>query len=252
MPKTCPQCQNVAADDAAACPSCGASLSAGATATQVAPPAVSAPAPATAPPAAASAPAGAAAASTGSSIPAYKFDAARWSRADRIIGIATIVLFISLFLSWFSYNLGIGIYHWDALSAHGYLWIVAILSILIIAYLALRAGLGQATDRREHPAHHSLDGGDHRESRARPHRLHLQARGIRRLGSGLVLRCVRGPHRGHSGRGAASCPAAAGEDDWLTRQSGSSRQRRTAASSNPGILAADGSASNATNWRMTS
>ena len=34
-------------------------------------------------------------------MPAYKFDAARWSLADRIAGVATIVLFISLFLSWF-------------------------------------------------------------------------------------------------------------------------------------------------------
>ena len=129
MPKTCPQCQSEAADDASACPSCGASLSAGATATQAAP-AVSAPAPATAP----------AAATAASAVPAYKFDAARWSLADRIAGVATVVLFISLFLSWFGISvIGITVTA-SGVSAHGYLYIVMILCILIVAYLVLRAG----------------------------------------------------------------------------------------------------------------
>ena len=30
-----------------------------------------------------------------------KFDVARWTKVDRIVGIATFVLFISLFLDWF-------------------------------------------------------------------------------------------------------------------------------------------------------
>jgi hypothetical protein len=132
MPQTCPQCQSEAADDATACPSCGASLGSTTTATQAAP-AVSAAGPAAASPAAASS----------SSIPAYKFDAARWSLADRIAGVATFVLFISLFLDWFSYNLGIGIYHWSGLSAHWYLYFVMIVSILLVAYLVLRAGWDQ-------------------------------------------------------------------------------------------------------------
>ena len=73
------------------------------------------PRPATAPPAAAS---------TGSSIPAYKFDAARWSLADRIAGVASIVLFISLFLSWFGISvIGITVTA-SGLTAHGYLYIV--------------------------------------------------------------------------------------------------------------------------------
>jgi hypothetical protein len=131
VPQTCPQCQSQAGDDASACPSCGASLRAPAPAAPAAP-VVTVPAAATA------APAGTA--PSVSAVPAYKFDAARWSLADRIAGVATVVLFISLFLSWFSYNLGIGIYHWNGLSAHGYLYIVMILSILIVAYLVLRAG----------------------------------------------------------------------------------------------------------------
>jgi hypothetical protein len=128
MPQTCPQCGSETADDARTCASCGASLSAGTRATQDAP-SVSAPPPA--------APA---AAPSGSAMPAYKFDAARWSVADRIAGVATIVLFISLFLSWFGISvIGITVTA-SGVSAHGYLYIVMILSILIIAYLVLRAG----------------------------------------------------------------------------------------------------------------
>ena len=136
MPQTCPQCQTEAADDATACPSCGATLGSSSTATQAAP-AVSAPAPAAAAPAAA---APADAAPSASSIPAFKFDAARWSLADRIAGIASVVLFISLFLSWFGITvIGITVTA-SGLSAHGYLYIVMILCILIVAYLVLHAG----------------------------------------------------------------------------------------------------------------
>jgi hypothetical protein len=134
MPQTCPQCQSQVADDAVTCSSCGSSLSASPTSTaaQVTP-TVSAPAPA---PAAAAG----ATASSGSSIPAYKFDAARWSLADRIAGVATVVLFISLFLSWFGITvIGITVTA-SGLSAHGYLYIVMIICILEIAYLVLRAG----------------------------------------------------------------------------------------------------------------
>ncbi len=136
MPQTCPQCQSEAADGVSVCPSCGASLSTGARPTQDAPP-VSAAAPAAPAAPAAAAPA---AAPGASSMPAYKFDAARWSTADRIAGVATVVLFISLFLSWFGINvIGITVTA-SGVSAHGYLYIVMILSILIVAYLVLRAG----------------------------------------------------------------------------------------------------------------
>ena len=108
-------------------------LGAAATATAAPPP----------PPAAPAAPAGAgapAAASAGSTIPAFKFDAARWSLADRIAGVASLVLFISLFLSWFGITvIGITVTA-SGLSAHGWLYVVLILCILILAYLVLRAG----------------------------------------------------------------------------------------------------------------
>ena len=71
--------------------------------------------------------------------PALKFDAARWTRADRIAGIATIVLFICLFLPWFTISFGFGSGSVNGLW-HGWMWLSLILSIVIIAYLVLRAG----------------------------------------------------------------------------------------------------------------
>ena len=70
----------------------------------------------------------------------YKFDAKRWSQNDRIIAFATLVLFISLFLPWF--GAGISIYHVtvDGLW-HGYMYITLIVSLFVMGYLALRAGL---------------------------------------------------------------------------------------------------------------
>jgi hypothetical protein len=128
MPKTCPQCQSQAEDAATFCPSCGASLAPTTPAAGAA-----------SPPPAGGAPAGNPAA-TGSNLPPFSFDAARWSMADRIAGIATVVLFISLFLSWFGITvIGITVTA-SGVSAHGWLYIVMILDILIVAYLVMRAG----------------------------------------------------------------------------------------------------------------
>jgi hypothetical protein len=136
MPQTCPQCQSGTSDDAGFCPNCGAALSGASTTAQAAP----APGAPGAPGAPASPAATVGAAPGASTTPAYKFDAARWSLADRISGVATIVLFISLFLSWFGITvIGITVTA-SGVSAHGYLWLVMIICILIVAYLVLRAG----------------------------------------------------------------------------------------------------------------
>jgi hypothetical protein len=71
-------------------------------------------------------------------IPAFKFNAERWSTADRITGVATIALFIALFLPWFGFNeLGI---NEDGLQAHGFLYLVLFVAIAIVVYLGARAG----------------------------------------------------------------------------------------------------------------
>jgi hypothetical protein len=138
MPKTCPQCQNVATDDANNCPSCGAALNADPTPAQAAPtaaaPGVGAPTQA--------APAGPAVARSGSSLPPFAFDLARLNLADMIAAVASFVLLISLFLSWFGVTV-IGI-HLTAsgTSAHGWLWLVFIICLAILAYMVCIAGWG--------------------------------------------------------------------------------------------------------------
>jgi hypothetical protein len=70
----------------------------------------------------------------------FKFDAKRWSQTDRIVAIATFVLFVSLFLSWF----GAGVYLYNVTVDglwHGYMYITLIVSLAIMGYLALVAGM---------------------------------------------------------------------------------------------------------------
>jgi hypothetical protein len=141
MAQTCPQCQSQASDEANHCPNCGAALStapapapAQAATPQDAPAAVPHPS-STPPPAAAPAGAGASA----PAVPPFKFDVARWSQADRIAGVATVVLFICLFLPWFTISFGFGSGSVNGLW-HGWMWLSLIISIVIVAYLVLLAG----------------------------------------------------------------------------------------------------------------
>jgi hypothetical protein len=91
----------------------------------------------------ASAAATAPAAASGPSVPAYKFNAARWSLADRISGGATVVLFICLFLPWFTVSGSIAGYSFGGSVNglwHGWMYLTLIIAILLVAYLVLRAG----------------------------------------------------------------------------------------------------------------
>jgi hypothetical protein len=122
---TCPNCQTVAAEGSATCPSCGNALGA--------PQATSFSASATPPPAAsyASTPPPAA-----QPRPQVKFDLASIGRTDRLVGGGTLILFIALFLPWFSISFGpLGSASASGLTAHGYLYIVLILALAVIALL---------------------------------------------------------------------------------------------------------------------
>jgi hypothetical protein len=85
---------------------------------------------------------------------AYAFDVARWSQAERITGIATVVLLISLFLPWFTVSVSTAGFgnlvkggtvsaSGSGTDAHGYLWLVFVLGLAIVAFLVLRAGFSQ-------------------------------------------------------------------------------------------------------------
>jgi hypothetical protein len=70
----------------------------------------------------------------------FSFDMKRWSQVERITSIASLVLFISLFLPWFTYNYGYGSVSVDGLW-HGWMYIVFILSLAIVVHFVLKAGM---------------------------------------------------------------------------------------------------------------
>jgi hypothetical protein len=110
---TCPNCQTVTTAGTATCPSCGNALTGAPAMSQTA---------ATPPTAAAK--------------PQIKFDLASVSRIDRIVGGGTLVLFIALFLPWFSVSFGpIGSASASGLTAHGYLYITLIVAIALVAFI---------------------------------------------------------------------------------------------------------------------
>ena len=68
----------------------------------------------------------------------FKFEMNRWTQAERITAIASLVLLISLFLPWFTYKFTLVSYSWSGLSGHGYLWIVLILCLAILVDLVAK------------------------------------------------------------------------------------------------------------------
>ena len=144
----CTECGSDVPDGAIACPSCGTRL----TIQGPVRPAQSASPAGTAGPAASSAgtagPAASPAGTDGPAAshagqvtgPAFRFDPNRWTAGDRITGISTVLLLISLFLPWYGVSfLGISAQA-DGLTGHGYLYIVLLLCLAILGYLGLRAG----------------------------------------------------------------------------------------------------------------
>ena len=124
----CTECGSDVRDGAIACPGCGTQL----TTQGPARPAQSVSTAGTAGPAASHA-----AQVTG---PAFRFDPNRWTAGDRITGISTVLLLVSLFLPWYGVSfLGISAQA-SGLTGHGYLYIVLLLCLAILAYLGLRAG----------------------------------------------------------------------------------------------------------------
>jgi hypothetical protein len=74
--------------------------------------------------------------------PAFSLDLKRLTRNDQMVGGATIVFIISLFLPWFTVSDGVFSASVNGLW-HGYMYIALILAIAEIAYLVLRAGFEQ-------------------------------------------------------------------------------------------------------------
>jgi hypothetical protein len=118
MPSTtCPSCQMALAEGATTCPGCGRSQISAAGESPVF--ASTPQSPDTQPK------------------PQVKFNWGAVSQVDRLVGGGTLVLFIALFLPWFSVSLGpLGSVSASGLSAHGYLYITLFLALGVIGLLA--------------------------------------------------------------------------------------------------------------------
>lgn len=133
---TCSNCQTVLADGISTCPSCGSAQGAAPAASF----ASSTPPPAAASYASSAPPPPAAPAPGAHAKPQVKFDLASIGRTDRLVGGGTLVLFIALFLPWFSISFGpLGSASASGLTAHGYLYITLILAIAVIGLLVAEA-----------------------------------------------------------------------------------------------------------------
>lgn len=70
----------------------------------------------------------------------FRLDLRRLNRVDQAVGIASMIVLISLFLPWFGFSaLGDSV-SVNGTTAHGYLDIVLIVALLLIGYLVLRSG----------------------------------------------------------------------------------------------------------------
>lgn len=72
----------------------------------------------------------------------FSFDMKRWSPAERTTAIATLVLFISLYLPWYTYSFGLGSVSVNGLW-HGWMYLVFLLCLVILVYLVSRAGFSE-------------------------------------------------------------------------------------------------------------
>jgi hypothetical protein len=85
-------------------------------------------------------PAGASGAPAAATASAFNFDAKRWTRDDQIVGAASLLLLISLFLPWYTVSFGSSSASASGTTGHGYLWIVFIIALAVVAFLIVQAG----------------------------------------------------------------------------------------------------------------
>lgn len=70
----------------------------------------------------------------------FRLDLRRLNRVDQAVGIASLIVLISLFLPWFGISALGDSFSVNGTTAHGYLDIVLIVALLLIGYLVLRSG----------------------------------------------------------------------------------------------------------------
>ncbi len=75
-----------------------------------------------------------------STAPAYRFQFRRLTVIDQITAASAVLLFIALWLPWFGLSTGGYSFTIRGINAHSYLAFALLTSVVLIAYLAARAG----------------------------------------------------------------------------------------------------------------
>lgn len=69
----------------------------------------------------------------------FQFDWTRLSSADKIVGIATLITVISIWLPWYAYS-GLGGFTFSGTTGHGWLWLEFVVGLALVGYLVWSAG----------------------------------------------------------------------------------------------------------------
>jgi len=81
--------------------------------------------------------------STSVAVAAFQLDLRRLGRVEQVVGGSSLVVLVSLFLPWFGLSGLGGTFSLSGVSVHGYLYLDLIVTLLVIAYLIVRAGWDQ-------------------------------------------------------------------------------------------------------------
>jgi hypothetical protein len=86
------------------------------------------------------APLGAPAGGSAEVAPPYRFQRRRLTVIDQVTAVSAVLLFVALWLPWFGVSSGSFSYSSGGINAHSYLAFVVLTSVVLISYLAIRAG----------------------------------------------------------------------------------------------------------------
>ncbi len=83
---------------------------------------------------------------TGSVAP-FQFDLKRLTQVDQIVGVATLITMISIWLPWYSVS-GYGTTaSFSGTWGHGWLWLEFVVALVLLGYLVMRAGWAESPVR---------------------------------------------------------------------------------------------------------
>jgi hypothetical protein len=74
----------------------------------------------------------------------FKFDLSRLSLSDRVVGVATLIAMISIWLTWYTASVnGTQVGSASGTGYHGWLWLEFFIALAVVVYLVARAGFDE-------------------------------------------------------------------------------------------------------------